>query len=159
MNVHFFGIALLVSLIVCVPMIVASVIALILRKRPLSWILYGAGTGLSALLIIAGNVYKGQFMKNEFWKGLIQNIEKTPFNNIQELNQNAYFQGILAENSGAKLPIMLYYYCNWSMTIALVLFMVLALAFLLLLIITINKKRENFVRNELAAQYQSISFK
>jgi hypothetical protein len=159
MNVHFFGNALLVSLIICVPMIIASVIALILRKRPISWILYGIGTGLSALLIIAGNVYKGQFMKNDLWKGLIQNIEKTPFTSIAELNQNEYFLGVLAENPAAKTPIMLYYYCNWSMTIALVLFMVLALAFLLLLIITINKKRENYVRNELAAQYQSISFK
>lgn len=159
MDVHFLGIALLVSLIICVPMIVASVVALIIRKRPLSWILYGAGTGLSALLIVAGNVYKGQFMKNDTWKGLIQAIEKVGFTNIKELKANEAFLGILQENSKAKLPIMLYYYSNWSMTIALVLFLVLALTFLLLLIVMINKKRENFVRDELTAQYQSISFK
>ena len=159
MNVHFFGIALLVSLVICVPLIVASVIALILRKRPISWILYGAGAGLSALLIIAGNIYKGEFLKNDLMKGLIQNIEKVSYTNLQELTQNEYFTAALAENPAAKTPIMLYYYTNWSMTIALVLFMVLALTFLLLLIVSINKKRENYVRDELTAQYQSISFK
>ena len=89
----------------------------------------------------------------------VQNIEKVAYTNIQELTQNEYFVGALAQNPSAKLPIMLYYYTNWSMTIALVLFMVLALTFLLLLIVTINKKRENYVRDELTAQYQSISFK
>lgn len=152
MDVRFFGIAVLVSLIICVPMIVASVIAIILRKRPLSWILYGIGTGVSVLMLILGNVYKDSIANDAAWKPVLQSIGK--FNNLAEFNAE-----IMGKYPDFAFNIKLYYYATWSMTIALVFVLVFAIALLLILIILMNKKREDYVRNMLTNQYQSISFK
>ena len=156
MNVHFFGTAILVSLVLCAPMILASVVAIILRKRPLSWILYGAGTGVSAALLIAGNVFKDAFAKGEVGKELIQNVGE--FTSLKELQADKGFLAVLEKFPNQLTAIKLYYYSSWSMTIALVLFLVFAIALFLVLIVLMNKKRENYVRDHLVSQYQ-MSFK
>ena len=156
MDIHHLPEGLLMSVVICLPLIVFSVIALLLRKRPLSWILYGIGLGASVALLIAGNVFKSQFASSDLGKSLIQNVGA--FQTFAELMKDPGYVAVLQKNPAAAFPIKLYYLTNWSVTIALVLLLVFAIAFLLILIVAMNKKREKYVRENLVSQY-NMSFK
>ena len=156
MDIHHLPEGLLMSVMICLPLIVFSVIALLLRKRPLSWILYGIGLGGSVALLIAGNVYQSQFASSALGKSLIQNV--SAFGTFADLAKDPGYVRVLQDNPTAAFPIKLYFLTNWSVTIALVLLLVFAIAFLLILIVVMNKTREKYVRDHLVAQY-NMSFK